>query len=579
MPYAGEGDEAPTEKRPSEGAQVESVAPPIDRPSAPVSHSSSHASLASRDPSSAGTSGLSLSTPRETLLLQEIGRTRVFMRLAIGLAISQLVVVGLLGGDPFLKNTFVASAAVVIVACSWLLGMLRDDAAYTAARALVAAYACVAAAFAGIAYYGVFSPAASILPFGLFFFSSGQHARATQSVLVTCLVAYAALGLGVAAGVLPDHGIVTVTSIGPFAKVVIVAVAESVFIGTYAIARATRSETLEAIARHDVVLRSLAQRDALLKEARQDLAQAMRVGGVGRYTGEIVGAYRLGKVIGRGAMGEVYEARATEGGGEAAVKLLHAEHLADEELVQRFFREAEIAGRLNCPNVVRLLESAGTTAPVPYLAMELLHGEDLAEYLRAHKRMGMRRVLTMLRQVGVGLDAARAAGVVHRDLKPRNLFLAKVGGQEIWKILDFGVSKLLAHDGTLTQGAVVGTPANMAPEQAAGENVDYRADLFAMGGIAYRAITGRPPFVGDTSVEILYKVVHTMPPRPSDVAIVGEEVELVLAIALAKNPADRFDSAAELAQALDAASRGRLDPSVAAKAHSVLAAMPWGYTG
>ena len=570
---AYEGDEAPTEKRPSEGAtQIERVVPAAERPSQAPSSESGGAS-------SEGTSGLSLSTPRETLLLQEIGRTRVFMRLAIALAISQLAALALLGGDPLLKYLFVASTLVVIGACAWLLGKLRDDAAYTVARALTTAYACVLSAFAAIAYYGVFSPAASILPFGLFFFSTSQHARATQSVLLTCLAGYALLGFGIAFGLVPDHGLVTAAGLGMLGKAVVVVVAEMVFVGTYAIARATRTETLDAIARHDVVLRSLAQRDALLKEARQDLAQVMRVGGIGRYTGELVGAWRIGKVIGRGAMGEVYEARATSGSAVAAVKLLHAELLAEPELVARFFREAEIAGRLNCPNVVRLLESGGTDAPVPYLAMELLEGEDLADYLRAHKRMPMRKVLTMLRQVGVGLDAARAAGVVHRDLKPRNLFLARNSGQEIWKILDFGVSKLLAHDGTLTQGAIVGTPGNMAPEQAAGEKVDHRADLFAMGVIAYRAITGRPPFAGDTSVEILYKVVHTMPPRPSEVADVDAEVELVLALALAKNPAERFDSAAELAQALDAASRKRLDPRIAARARRVLEAMPWGYRG
>ncbi len=577
MPHAAPGggddaDEAPTEKRPSEGStEIERLAQPADRPS--------QGPFASETGSSDGTSALSLSTPRETLLLQEIGRTRVFMRLAIALAISQIFALVLLKGDPLLRGVFAAAAVAVVGACGWMLSKLRDDAAYTVERAVVTAYTCVAAAFAGIAYYGVFSPAASILPFGLFFFSTGQHARATQSVLVTCLLMYGVLGLGIAAGLVPDRGLVTAASLGAFPKVVIVVVAETVFVGTYAIARATRNETLDAIARHDVVLRSLAQRDALLKEARQDLAQVMRVGGIGRYSGEIVGSYRLGKVIGRGAMGEVYEGRATAGVGEAAVKLLHAELLAQPELVQRFFREAEIAGSLNCPNVVQLLESAGTNAPVPYLAMELLRGEDLADYLRAHKRMPMRRVLTMLRQVGIGLDAARAAGIVHRDLKPRNLFLAKIGGQDIWKILDFGVSKLLAHDGTLTQGAIVGTPANMAPEQASGDKVDHRADLFSMGVIAYRAITGRPPFAGDTSVEILYKVVHSMPPRPSDIAIVGEEVELVLALALAKNPADRFDTAADLAQALDAASRGRLDGRIASRARRVLETMPWGHTG
>jgi serine/threonine-protein kinase len=352
-----------------------------------------------------------------------------------------------------------------------------------------------------------------------------------------------------------------------------------VFFATYLIARNTRTTTLYAIERHDVVIRSLAQRDALLREARHDLVQAMRVGGVGRFTGEVVGSFRLGPLIGRGAMGEVYEATKLDTHEPAAVKLVHPQLLAERDIVERFLREAKITSSLNVANVVRVLEASPADAPIPYLAMERLRGDDLATFLRDEKRMGMRRLLTMLRQVGVGLDAAHAAGIVHRDLKPRNIFCAKVGNADVWKILDFGVSKLESGEGTLTKGQIVGTPAYMAPEQARALEVGPRADIFALGVIAYRALTGAPPFSGDTSVEILFKVSHAMPARPSSHVKLPEAIDLVLAIALAKDAKDRFASAAELAQALDAASRGRLDDALVHRAHALLADLPWGALG
>jgi eukaryotic-like serine/threonine-protein kinase len=188
--------------------------------------------------------------------------------------------------------------------------------------------------------------------------------------------------------------------------------------------------------------------------------------------------------------------------------------------------------------------------------------------------MGLRHVLQMLRQVGAGLDAAWAAGVVHRDLKPRNLFLARIGVQEVWKILDFGVARLAGEE-TLTVDQIVGTPNYMSPEQANGEPVTVKSDLFALGIIAYRTLTGRPAFEGETTAEILYKVVHTMPLRPTAVAPLPPDMDLVLAIALAKSPEDRFSSASELVQALDDAARGRLDASLQRRAESVLRASPW----
>jgi len=183
-------------------------------------------------------------------------------------------------------------------------------------------------------------------------------------------------------------------------------------------------------------------------------------------------------------------------------------------------------------------------------------------------------VLSMVRQVGKGLDVARASGVVHRDLKPRNLFLAKVGPQQLWKILDFGVARVTGEE-TMTQDQIVGTPNYMAPEQASAGVVTHKSDLFALGVIAYRALTGRPAFEGETTAEILYKVVHTMPPRPTAVAPLPPEIDLALAIAIAKDPGDRFESAAELAQALDAAARGRLDASLRARAEKLLARLDW----
>jgi serine/threonine protein kinase len=199
----------------------------------------------------------------------------------------------------------------------------------------------------------------------------------------------------------------------------------------------------------------------------------------------------------------------------------------------------------------------------------------------------------MLVQVGRGLTAARAAGIVHRDLKPRNIFLTEasaqsssvagssvvapvMSGPRVWKILDFGVSKLAGQESTQTFDRIVGTPEYMAPEQAAGAEVSHRTDLFSLAVIVYRALTGRPAFSGDNIIEILYRVASTNPPRASEVANLPVEVDLVLAVAMAKAPSDRFDSAQQFADALEAAGRGVIDPALAARAEKVLAKLPWG---
>jgi serine/threonine-protein kinase len=275
-------------------------------------------------------------------------------------------------------------------------------------------------------------------------------------------------------------------------------------------------------------------------------------------------------------MSEVYEAFRIDGGEPAAVKLLHRDTMGDPQHLRRFLRELRITAELDLPHVVKVHEVGDESAPIPYLAMELLHGADLAQILRERRRLEHDIVIDMLEQVGQGVDAAHGAGVVHRDLKPQNLFRHQFSdGRHEWKILDFGVSRMLDGSSSLTDGHAVGTPSYMAPEQARGREATHRADLFALGVVAYRALVGRPAFGGREIPHIMQEVVYGMPPQPSLVGL-PLAVDDVLAIAIAKSPDDRFSSAAELVQALSRALKGDDDLELGLRAERLLAKLPWG---
>jgi serine/threonine-protein kinase len=536
--------------------------------------------VGSSGPSIAVSATRALTTAAETMRLEEIMRTRMFVRLALSFAAVVAIAVPFVGGDPRAKIVLWLSLVPVIVTCGWLWRLLRDEDAYTVQRALICGYTCIAGAFGGIYFFGFFSPAPIILPFGLYFFSSGQDFRATLAVYLTCAIGYAALTLSLMLGVLPDLGLIEASHLTMIERSVILVLVEGTLLITFLSSRATRASTLAAIERHDRVVRSLAQREALLKEARQDLERALRFNGMGRFSDTVIGSFRLGTVIGRGAMGEVYAGAHVESQKPAAVKLLHGHALADPDLLKRFLREAKLASSLDTPHVVKVLEIGGLEAQLPFIAMELLRGEDLADHLRRHRQLSMKKTITLVRHVGRGLEVARAAGIVHRDLKPRNLFYTETGepeGGHVWKILDFGISKLNDAEATQqTKDMIVGTPGYMAPEQAAGRAVDHRTDLFALGVIAYRCLTGRPPFTGDHMAETLFQVTHAQPPAPSELVTLHADVDLVIAIAIAKQKEDRFDSGAQLAAALDAASRGELEQALRDRAARLLAKHPWG---
>jgi len=549
-----------------------SLAVPLVRERDPASGAGSAGSGPSAQ-ASAGTSG---ATPEEAMLLGDAARTRRFSWAAAVFAGLCLVIIPFFDGDPSLEIALSGGIAAVGAIFLWLAVALRDPKRYTVGAVTAVAVAVVSAVLLGVVYFGPFSPVPVILPVGIYFFSLSGSRRATMTIWAACAGGYGVIAALIALGLVEDRGVFQPTGTADSNRFLSIALVEATFLLTLLVARATRGAAEQALREFDRAVRGIARREALLEEARQELDQALKAGGVGRFTDQVMGSFRLGVVIGRGGMGEVYDAAHVETGTPAAVKMLHSHVLGDADTVRRFLREARIAASLRVPNVVEVYEIGDVERSLPYIAMELLEGETLADRLRRDPRMPLHDVVELARQVGRALDAARAAGVVHRDLKPRNLFAARTAEGETWKVLDFGVSKLVDYDATQHPGRILGTPGYMAPEQATGGVVSHKSDLFALAIVCYRALTGRPAFTGEGMVETVYQVVHCMPPRPSETARLHPDVDLVLAVGLAKEPAYRFDRGDDLANALATAGRGRLDAEIRLRAQRILAGHPWG---
>ena len=266
----------------------------------------------------------------------------------------------------------------------------------------------------------------------------------------------------------------------------------------------------------------------------------------------IAGKYRLEAPLARGGMGAVWIARHVKLGSQLAVKFLDPQLAASSTFVARFEQEARAAAAIESPHVVHV-QDFGLEDGTPYLVMELLRGEDLRTRLRRRGRLTLGESAEILVQVGKALRRAHAAGIVHRDIKPGNLFLARVDDDEVLKVLDFGIAKhpnLRAGEATKT-GEIVGTPHYVSPEQARGDkNVDHRTDVWAVGVIAYRMATGQLPFPGDGFGNVLAKVLVEKPaPVRSLVPSLPAALEGFFERALAKNRDERFQSVRELVDA------------------------------
>jgi len=259
--------------------------------------------------------------------------------------------------------------------------------------------------------------------------------------------------------------------------------------------------------------------------------------------------YHIVRLIGEGGMGRVYEARHTRlANKRLAVKLLHDEMARQPEILTRFEREAEAASTIAHPNVVEVLDVHHLEDGRPYIICEYLEGEELGALLDRVEKLPTETAIRIVRQICRALVAAHERGIVHRDMKPENVFLVGDPRAPRAKVIDFGISKLDDGSAKLTRtGMVMGTPAYMAPEQARGEHVDFRADIYAVGGILYRAVTGQKPYDGEDGAMVLTQVLTEEPRRPRTVEpSVPEALELLIQRAMARDPRDRHASMAEL---------------------------------
>ncbi|MDB4952497.1 MAG: serine/threonine protein kinase [Myxococcales bacterium] len=513
-------------------------------------------------------------TPEIAMERFEARRSWAFALGLAAMSFGALAFVLLLGGDRLGQTIHGAALAINGIACVVYAATSHDVQKYRTWKVTALAFFAAGANATGFFYWGVYSAYAAVVPVSIYAFASGAGRKSTVAGLSLSAIAFGGLGVAQLGGWVERRGLIGPNAMSDRWQLVLLVMLQLVMIGAV-IGGVDAYRTMRRVLyEHHAALRALAQREAQLAEAHAEMRDA-RAPGEGRHSGDQLGRFRLLSVLGRGAMGEVYAAE-DERGQPCAVKVLAAHLLGNQDALRRFHREARAIASLDAPNIVRMLDVSAPDARLPYLAMERLEGQDLAELIKQQPMREIGEVVRIVREVAAGLDAAHKAGVVHRDLKPANLFAVRDGASVIWKILDFGVSKLADGEATVTVGQIVGTPGYMAPEQARGALIDQRADVYALAIVAYRLLTGRPAVVPSEAPAMLHEVVYRMPPRPNQYAAVSEAVESVLAVALAKSPDDRFSTAGELAAALAEAAAGVLSPIVTERATAILRRAPWG---
>lgn len=287
--------------------------------------------------------------------------------------------------------------------------------------------------------------------------------------------------------------------------------------------------------------------------------------------------YRIVREIGKGGMGRVYEAIHVEIGRRVAIKHLRLEFSIHQEFVKRFRMEAKLAASIRHDNICEVNDVGVATDGSPYLVMPLLEGCPLADLIEEDEKISLPRLIDIICQALSALETAHKAGIVHRDMKPDNIFITRYGDREDFvKILDFGVSKVINEvmgEQTLTNltqtGATVGTPYYMAPEQVRGQkDIDGRLDVYAVGVILYEALTGWVPFDGDNINNIIFKILDDPLVAPSDIAPdIPPSLERIVLRAMSREPQERFSSAWEMREALLKFQSGELaEPPVVVKA-------------
>jgi eukaryotic-like serine/threonine-protein kinase len=259
--------------------------------------------------------------------------------------------------------------------------------------------------------------------------------------------------------------------------------------------------------------------------------------------------YQIGGVLGRGGMAEVHRGRDLRLGREVAVKVLRSDLARDPSFQVRFRREAQAAASLNHPAIVAVYdtgEDRTATGATPYIVMEFVEGDTLRDVLRREGPLPPERAMSLAADICGALDFSHRNGIVHRDVKPGNVMITPQGAV---KVMDFGIARAVSDSAaTMTStAAVIGTAQYLSPEQARGEGVDARSDVYSVGCLLYELVTGAPPFTGDSPVSVAYQHVREDPRLPSSInPVIPAELDAILMKAMAKNPANRYQSAADM---------------------------------
>jgi eukaryotic-like serine/threonine-protein kinase len=509
-------------------------------------------------------------TAHTALEASALARTRILAGSMMALSLVGAAVALSFEGDPLAKQLAAAAMACLFGAHAFMWVRARGpELDQTPLAYCVYLPMCLAIAVANFAF-GLLSPFGIAVAIGLLIFASSWDRTLASAAFATILVAFALSALSVRFGLYTRPPLAAAVVPRQWMWDVGILIVMLMYTTAHLAGRQLRSDQEQCVEKLERALHESAARQALLREARDAFQRVAGVGSPGRFSDQELDGFRLGGVLGRGGMGEVYAAERLSDGRKAALKLMRSDALGDRALLARFEREARIVASLRSPHVVEVLATSDAESVLPYIAMERLEGVDLGGYLRERECMTLLEVVELISQVAVGLSAAQAAHVVHRDLKPSNLFRSGADERPTWKILDFGVARCMdAAETTLTAVDLVGTPHYMAPEQVRGHALDHRTDVYALSAIAYRALTGEAPFAG-AMPGVLKNILEDTPTPPSSLLAIPRAIDYVLAIGLAKAPEKRFQSAFELAAAFSMAATDHLSGALTRRAKELL---------
>jgi len=511
---------------------------------------------------------------------QEMARAQIWAKVLGFLCAITGLLIGLVQGQPQLKLVAQVACFTLVPVCFWVSYRVARPGGYT--RFVYRAFGWTASlsSLPVIYFLGVFSPAPLALTLGISFFGLARDPVHAWVIPITATLGYFVLALGIVLGIIPDMGMLGTSVYDDVGRIFMTVMVPMVLLCTLWCAQKSRLTLVDALEGAHSAAYQAEAREVQLREVNQEFDAVRRYGAgkSGRFSGEMAGPFRLESVVGRGAMGEVYLGYHRDSRMRVAVKILSETESCDPSNLARFLREGDMLRAVKDSHVVQVYQVGRLEGPKPshFIAMEYLEGEDLAAVLRQDGVMNVAEVTQCLGEIAMGLAAVHRAGIVHRDLKPQNLFYTTLNGVKSWKLLDFGVSKFEGSQGTLTCNQLVGTPAFMSPEQARSLDVDTRSDVFSLGAIAYRALTGRTPFAAGDLPGVLYKIVYEHAPVPSSYVVdIPKDVERVLAVALCKNPLNRFQSAEQFREAWLEASENKLREGFRVRGDALMLLYGW----